>query len=119
MHSHGSKEQKESTSLIPLIAAKEREFETAIQQAESKAKDIRIKAEAEAKRIVEEARKKAASETEALLARSEKEIEQEVNRILSSGKEEAQKLKASLSEKITEAASVVSDLILPNGKSLS
>ena len=119
MHSHGNKEQNESTSLIPLIAAKEREFDAAIQHAESKAKDILSKSEAETKRIVEEARKKAASEAEATLARGEKEIEQEFNRILNSGKEEAQKLKASLSEKITEAASVVSEFILPNGKSPS
>ncbi|GEM_PF-3350405 len=116
MHTHGNKEH-ESTSLIPLIAAKEREFEAAIQQADSKAKDALAKAQIEAKRIVEEAKKKAAAEAEVILSRGEKEIEQEVNRILSTGKEEAQKLKASLSGKIAEAAGVVSEFILPNGKS--
>ncbi len=116
MHTHGNKEH-ESTSLIPLIAAKEREFEAALEQAESKAKDTRAKAQIEAKQIVEEAKKKAVGEAEVILSRGEKEIEQEVNRILSTGKEEAQKLKASLSGKIAEAAAVVSEFILPNGKS--
>ena len=67
MHTHENKEH-ESTSLIPLIAAKEREFDAAIQQAESKAKDTLAKAQIEAKRIVEEAKKKAAAEAEAVLS---------------------------------------------------
>ncbi|MBI4430330.1 MAG: hypothetical protein HY587_01290 [Candidatus Omnitrophica bacterium] len=117
MQAHGHKEQKESASLIPLIVKKERELETALEQAEARARNILAKAQNDSKHILEEARTKAAAEAETLLVRGEKEIEQEVNRILAAGKEEAQKLKASLSSKITEAAAVVSEFILPNGKS--
>ena len=117
MSGHGSKkEEKESPSLIPLIADKEREFEKILTEAEAKAQSIVAEAEAETGRIIAGAKKAAQQESEAALGRGEKEIEQEVAGILKAGQDEARKLKISLSAKIPEAAKTVTEFILPNGK---
>lgn len=115
-HSHSKKGQKEPASLIPLIGSKEKEFARLLEEAQAKAKSLHAEAEKIAGRILQEAEKVARERSSEMFRQSEKEIEQEVLRVLKSGEEEARKLKASVSEKIPEAAKTAAEFILPNGK---